>query len=117
MSAFFLFSNERRAALLAENKSVTEVAKITGEEWKNMSERKKAPYEEKAKKKKETYLQEMEIYKQTKEEEEQMKLQKQEALQLLKKKEKTDNIIKVLSLAYTWDFTMEFVQVDYFKVA
>lgn len=120
MSAFFLFSNERRAALLAENKSVTEVAKITGEEWKNMSERKRAPYEEKAKKNKETYLQEMEIYRQTKEEEtanlrkeeeEQMKLQKQEALQLLKKKEKTDNIIKVLSLAYTWDFTMEFVQV------
>ena len=31
-----------------------------------------------------------------KEGEEQMKLQKQEALQLLKKKEKTENIIKVL---------------------
>lgn len=48
----------------------------------------------------------MEAYKQMKdegalslkkEEEELMKLQKQEALQLLKKKEKTDNIIKVHS--------------------
>lgn len=46
MSAFFLFTNERRAALLADNKSVLEVAKITGEEWKNMTEEQKAPYEE-----------------------------------------------------------------------
>lgn len=57
-----------------------------------------------AKKNKEKYALEMEAYKQKKndeaahlmkEEEEHMKLQKQEALQLLKKKEKTDNIIKV----------------------
>ncbi|XP_030549679.1 high mobility group B protein 6 [Rhodamnia argentea] len=103
MSAFFLFSNERRAALLAESKTVLEVAKITGEEWKNMSEKKRRPYEEMAKKNKEKYMEEMEGYKQKKqeeaenvrkEEEEQMKLQKQEALQLLKKKEKTENIIK-----------------------
>ncbi|XVF53038.1 hypothetical protein PTKIN_Ptkin05aG0067200 [Pterospermum kingtungense] len=60
MSAFFLFSNERRAALLAENKNVLEVAKITGEEWKNMSEEERGPYEEMAKKK---YMQEMEVYK------------------------------------------------------
>ncbi|KAM7257176.1 hypothetical protein ACFE04_012917 [Oxalis oulophora] len=103
MSAFFLFSNERRAALLTENKNVLEVAKILGEEWKNMSEKQKAPYEELAKKNKEKYLDEMEVYKQMKtdeadsikkEEEELMKIQKQEAMQLLKKKEKTDNIIK-----------------------
>lgn len=57
-----------------------------------------------ARKNKEKYLQEMEVYKQMKdeeaanlrkEEEEQRKLQKQEAMQLLKKKEKTENIIKV----------------------
>ena len=57
-----------------------------------------------AKKNKEKYNQEMEAYKQMKdeeamglkkEEEELMKLHKQEAFQLLKKKEKTDNIIKV----------------------
>ncbi|KAE8056032.1 hypothetical protein FH972_012835 [Carpinus fangiana] len=105
MSAFFLFTNERRAALLAESKTILEAAKITGEEWKNMTEEERAPYEEIAKKNKEKYLQEMEAYKQMKdeetatlrkEEEDQMKLQKQEALQLLKKKEKTENIIKVL---------------------
>jgi hypothetical protein len=45
VSAFFLFSNERRASLLAENKNVLEVAKIAGEEWKNMIEKQKGPYE------------------------------------------------------------------------
>uniref|UniRef100_A0A5B7CGP3 Putative high mobility group B protein 6 n=1 Tax=Davidia involucrata TaxID=16924 RepID=A0A5B7CGP3_DAVIN len=103
MSAFFLFMNERRAALLAENKNVLEVAKLTGEEWKNMSEKQRRPYEEMAKKNKEKYIQELELYKQKKEEEavdlkteeeELMKIQKQEALQMLRKKEKTENIIK-----------------------
>ncbi|CAN1254263.1 High mobility group B protein 13 [Linum perenne] len=103
MSAFFIFSNDRRAALLADNKNVTEAAKIAGEEWKNMTEKQKSPYEKIAKKNKEKYLIEMEAYKQKKEEEamnimkeeeEHLKLQKQEAMQLLKKKEKTDNIIK-----------------------
>ncbi|CAD5327555.1 unnamed protein product [Arabidopsis thaliana] len=103
ISAYLIYANERRAALKGENKSVIEVAKITGEEWKNLSEEQKAPYDKMAKKNKEIYLQEMEGYKRTKEEEamsqkkeeeEFMKLHKQEALQLLKKKEKTDNIIK-----------------------
>ncbi|KAE9459607.1 hypothetical protein C3L33_08495, partial [Rhododendron williamsianum] len=103
MSAFFVFANARRAALVAENKSVVEVAKITGEEWKNMTEKQKKPYEKIANKNKEKYAEEMEAYKQKKEEEainlkkedeEQMKIQKQEALQLLKKKEKAENIIK-----------------------
>ena len=58
-----------------------------------------------AKKNKAKYQEEMELYKQQKDEEaedlkkgeeEQMKIQKHEALQLLKKKEKTENIIKVL---------------------
>ena len=44
VSAFFLFSNERRASLLTENKNVLEVAKIAGEEWKNMIEKQKGPY-------------------------------------------------------------------------
>ncbi|KAG5539567.1 hypothetical protein RHGRI_019934 [Rhododendron griersonianum] len=103
MSAFFVFANARRAALVAENKSVVEVAKITGEEWKNMTEKQKKPYEKITNKNKEKYAEEMEAYKQKKEEEainlkkedeEQMKIQKQEALQLLKKKEKAENIIK-----------------------
>nr|GMD01612.1 high mobility group B protein 6-like isoform X1 [Ipomoea batatas] len=103
LSAFFVFTNERRAALLAENKNVKEVAKITGEEWKNMTDDQKAPYEEIAAKNKEQYVQEMEVYRKMKEEEaashkkeeeEMIKLKKQEAMQLLKKKEKTENLIK-----------------------
>lgn len=102
-SAYFLFLSERRAALIAENKSVVEIAKITGEEWKNMTEKQKARYEKMAKKKNEKYTQDMEVYKQNKEEEaeivkkeedELLKILKQEALQLLKKKEKTETIIK-----------------------
>ncbi|KAL8266709.1 hypothetical protein R6Q59_004053 [Mikania micrantha] len=102
-SAYFLFTNERRAALIAENKNVIEISKITGEEWKNMTEKQKAHYEKIAKKKNEKYIQEMEIYKQNKEneaeiakkeEDELLKVLKQEALQLLKKKEKTETIIK-----------------------
>ncbi|GAB2296673.1 High mobility group B protein 13 [Dionaea muscipula] len=103
LSAFFLFSNDRRSALLGEGKSLLEAAKINGEEWKNMTEEQKRPYEERAKENKEKFLQKMELYKQKKAEEaanmrreveEQMKIQKHEALQLLKKKEKTQNIIK-----------------------
>ncbi|XP_010915687.1 high mobility group B protein 6 isoform X2 [Elaeis guineensis] len=103
MSAFLLFSQERRAALLEQNKNVLEIAKIAGEEWKNMTEGQRAPYEEISKKCKEEYNQQMELYKQNKleeaatlekEEEELKKILKQEALQLLKKKEKTENIIK-----------------------
>ncbi|CAH8360096.1 unnamed protein product [Eruca vesicaria subsp. sativa] len=103
VSAFLVYANERRAALREENKNVVEVAKMTGEEWKKMSDKQKAPYEEVAKKNKEAYLEAMEEYKRTKEEEamsqkkeeeELLKLHKQEALQLLKKKEKTDNLIK-----------------------
>ncbi|CAL4888739.1 unnamed protein product [Urochloa decumbens] len=103
MSAYFVYSQERRAALVGEKKNVPEIGKITGEEWKSMTEAQKAPYEEVAKKQKEEYHKKMEVYKQMKieeaaglekEEEEQKKIMKQEALQLLKKKEKADNIIK-----------------------
>lgn len=57
-----------------------------------------------SRKNKEKYVEEMGLYKQQKDEEaenlkkgeeEQMKIQKHEALQLLKKKERTENIIKV----------------------
>ncbi|XP_054823545.1 high mobility group B protein 6 [Prosopis cineraria] len=103
VSAFILYTNDRRAAILADNKSILEVSKIVGDEWKNLTEDQKRPYEEIAKKNREKYIQDMEAYKQKKdeeaanlrkEEEEQMKLQKEEALKLLKKKEKTENLIK-----------------------
>ncbi|KAM0833031.1 hypothetical protein ACQ4PT_064524 [Festuca glaucescens] len=104
MSAYFVYCQERRAALVAEKrKNVPEIGKITGEEWKSMTEAQKAPYEDVAKKQKEEYHKQMEVYKQKKleesvslekEDEEQKKILKHEALQLLKKKEKADNIIK-----------------------
>jgi upstream-binding transcription factor len=46
ISAYLIYANERRAALKGENKSVIEVAKMAGEEWKNLSEEKKAPYDQ-----------------------------------------------------------------------
>ncbi|GFP89748.1 high mobility group b protein 6 [Phtheirospermum japonicum] len=88
---------------------VTKIAKITGEEWKNITEKQKAPYEKIALKNKEKYMQEMDMYKQKieeesanlkKEEEELMKLQKQEAMKLLKKKEKTETLIKIMTNLY-----------------
>ncbi|CAH9106640.1 unnamed protein product [Cuscuta europaea] len=103
MSAFFLFSNERRTALLAENKNAVEAAKIMGEEWRNLTDEQKAPYEEVAAKNREQFEQEMRSYQKKKEEEaafhekeeeEMMKIKKQEAMQLLKKKEKVQNLIK-----------------------
>ncbi|EAY85262.1 hypothetical protein OsI_06634 [Oryza sativa Indica Group] len=103
MSAYFVYTQQRRAALVAEKKNVPEIGRITGEEWKAMSEAEKAPFEAAARKQREEYQVEMAAYRQRKqeeaacqekEEEEQKKIMKQEALQLLKKKEKTDNIIK-----------------------
>ncbi|KAJ6826581.1 high mobility group B protein 6-like [Iris pallida] len=103
VSAFFMYASDRRAALHEEAKSMVEISKIAGEEWKNMTQEKKAPYEEMAKKRMEEYNRQIELYNQKKledasnierEEEEQRKIMKQEGLQLLKKKEKTENIIK-----------------------
>ncbi|KAG1355137.1 hypothetical protein COCNU_07G012490 [Cocos nucifera] len=114
---------ERRATLLEQNKNALEIAKIAGEEWKNMTEEQRAPYEEIAKKCKDEYNQQMELYKQNKleeaanlekEKEELKQFLKQEALQLLKKKEKTENIIKhgskkttVGEMTRNWQFYTE----------
>ncbi|KAH0635677.1 hypothetical protein KY289_035592 [Solanum tuberosum] len=105
LSAFFMFTNNCRVALLSEkNNNVKEATKITGEEWKNMIEQQNAPYEEMAMTKKGKYLQELKVYKKKKKDEEaadhmkeweqSMKLKNQEALQLLKNKEKIENLIK-----------------------
>ncbi|CAL5334641.1 unnamed protein product [Camellia sinensis] len=90
MSVFLMFRNEQRV----ESKSGWEVI----EEWNNMTEKQKKPYEKIAKQNMEKYLEEMEAYKQRNEEEsanpkkkedEKMKIHKQD-----KKEKKTDNIIK-----------------------
>ncbi|GJR32881.1 high mobility group B protein 6-like protein [Tanacetum coccineum] len=85
-SAYFLFMNERRDALVAESKSQVEIAKLTREEWKNMTKTQKASYEIVAKQNKK-YTQEIKVYKQNKREDELLQVLKQEALQLLKKRE------------------------------
>ncbi|CAL5329097.1 unnamed protein product [Camellia sinensis] len=71
------------------------VAKITGEEWKNMIEKQKS-YEKIAKQNKEKYLKEIEAYKQRKEEEfanlkkeeDEMKIHKQEPCNCSRRKRK-----------------------------
>lgn len=105
ISAFFAFSQSRRPALLEENKPVTEIAKILGEEWKSMSPSKRAPFEEIAAKEKERYSVELETYKKNKAEdlstldreaEEKSKLEKAQALKLYKEKEKLDQAKKMM---------------------
>ena len=44
----------------------SQIGKITGEEWKNMTEAQKAPYQEVANKQKEEYHKQMEVYNQKK---------------------------------------------------
>ncbi|KAF3561330.1 hypothetical protein DY000_02015250 [Brassica cretica] len=85
ISAYLIYANERRPALREDNKSVIEVAKLTGEEWKNLSEEQKAPYDKMAKKNKEIYLEEMEGYKRTKEEEAMSQKKEEEELMKLHK--------------------------------
>ncbi|KAL6502407.1 hypothetical protein OROHE_024685 [Orobanche hederae] len=94
MSAYFIFSNERRSALLVEKKNVLEAAKITGEEWKNMTEKQREPYQKMALKNKEEYTKEMEVYRHKKEEENAIHKKEEEELMKLQKKEKNETLIK-----------------------
>lgn len=107
LTAFFAFTNERRAALLEEKHNVLQIAKILGEEWKNMTKEERAPYEQVAAEAKEKYMGEMELYKQkkaeeansaSKEEEELRKLEREQGLQLLRKKEKTETLKRTMKI-------------------
>jgi len=66
-SAYFLFAGDRRPKLRDSHpdKKITEVAKLLGAEWKEISEADKKPWEERAKKLKEQYEKDWEAYKQT----------------------------------------------------
>eukprot|EP01018_Ginkgo_biloba_P003836 Gb_37400 [translate_table: standard] len=105
ISAFFAFCKEHRAALMGENHNILEIAKILGEQWKTMSKEMRAPYEQVASEAKERYMQEMVLYKQRKAEEayaackveeEQGKVEREHAMQLLRKKEREDMLKKNL---------------------
>lgn len=65
LSAFFLFSNEKRLAVKAENAefSIGEIGKKLGEMWRGMSDASKVPFEEAAKRAKEKYARAMEAFK------------------------------------------------------
>lgn len=59
LSAYILFSTENRDKVMKdfkfEKKQIGDIAKKLGEQWKKMSEKDKAPYNEKAKKAKAAY--------------------------------------------------------------
>lgn len=64
LSAFMFFCNSERSKIRAEQPSlsITEVSKILGERWKELSSDDKKPFEEQAKEDKERYSEEMKNY-------------------------------------------------------
>jgi len=104
-TAFFAFCNSRRPALLEAKTRIPEIGKILGEEWKALSDAKRVPFEKIAATEKTRYAAELEAYKISKAEEsiaaekemeEKVKLEKVQALQLFKQKEKTDQAKKLM---------------------
>ena len=59
LSAYMFFSTENRDKIMKdfkfEKKQIGDIAKKLGEQWKKMTDKEKAPYEEKAKKAKAAY--------------------------------------------------------------
>lgn len=64
-SAYVMFSNDVRAELKQQNKSFTDLAKIIGDRWKNISAEEKELYETNALEAREDYLQKIEEYQKT----------------------------------------------------
>lgn len=64
-SAYVMFSNDIRAELKQQNKSFTDLAKIIGDRWKNISANEKEIYELGAQKAKELYAKQVNAYQQT----------------------------------------------------
>lgn len=64
-SAYVMFSNDVRAELKQQNKSFTDLAKIIGDRWKNITPEEKELYEVNALKSREEYLKQIEEYHQT----------------------------------------------------
>lgn len=84
-SAFFFFSHENRSRVREENPEISmpEVSKLLGAEWTAMKDKKKAPFEKKAKEDEQRYASEMEVYQQ-----EQVETQRIEAERLIEQHEK-----------------------------
>jgi hypothetical protein len=64
-SAYVIFSNKMREELKGRNLSFTEIAKLVGENWQNLSPSEKEPYEHQAFTAKERYNNELAEYKKT----------------------------------------------------
>jgi hypothetical protein len=64
-SAYVLFSNKMREELKGRNLSFTEIAKLVGENWQNLTASEKEPYESQAQAIKEKYLADLAEYKKT----------------------------------------------------
>lgn len=64
-SAYVIFSNKMREELKGRNLSFTEIAKLVGENWQNLSPAEKEPYEQQAFSHKERYNNELAEYKKT----------------------------------------------------
>ena len=64
-SAYVIFSNTMREELKGRNLSFTEIAKLVGENWQNLSPGEKEPYEQQAFSAKERYNNELTEYKKT----------------------------------------------------
>ncbi|TVY47275.1 High mobility group protein [Lachnellula occidentalis] len=64
-SAYVIFSNKMREDLKGRNLSFTEIAKLVGENWQNISPQEKEPYELQASSAKERYNNELAEYKKT----------------------------------------------------
>jgi len=73
-SAWLLYSGERRAKLQLENKKMTEISKIAGAEWKQLTEEQKKPYEIQAQQLKTQYQQDVKKYQESNEYKEYLKL-------------------------------------------
>ncbi|KAG0651006.1 Nucleosome chromatin assembly factor group D 13 [Hyphodiscus hymeniophilus] len=66
-SAYVIFSNKMREELKGRNLSFTEIAKLVGENWQNLSSAEKEPYEQQAFSAKERHNNELAEYKKTNE--------------------------------------------------
>ncbi|KAJ0290807.1 hypothetical protein COL940_000690 [Colletotrichum noveboracense] len=64
-SAYVLFSNKMRDELKGRNLTFTEIAKLVGEHWQNLTPAEKEPYETSALKAKEKYNHDLAEYKKT----------------------------------------------------
>ncbi|KAI0842902.1 hypothetical protein F5Y06DRAFT_76125 [Hypoxylon sp. FL0890] len=64
-SAYVLFSNKMREDLKGQNLTFTEIAKLVGENWQNLTRDEKEPFERQAHEAKERYNRELADYKKT----------------------------------------------------